>query len=217
MKQGLWKAAAVACGAVFIAAAGCNVVAGAYYIVHGPDKAPKVHTLEKDRSTVIFIDDRANHIPRRATRLLVAQEAEKALMKEKVVKDVISAESAVQAAGSDRYEKPIPIADIGRAVNADVIIYATVDQFILTPDGTTFAPAVNLRVKIVDTKTDTRLWPDDARGYPLAVRGPSKTAPLPASTAERYKAEDELAKQVGRELAWLFYEHDPSHNTTVPD
>jgi hypothetical protein len=217
MKETVWKAAAVVGAAALGAAAGCNIVAPAYYLVHGPEKAPRVYELDKARSTVFFIDDRANRIPRRATRLIVAQEAENTLMKAKVVKDVISAESAMQAAGHDRYEKPIPIAEIGRAVNADVVIYATVDQFGLSPDGTTFAPGANLRVKIVDTKTDARIWPDDPRGYPLAVRAQSKTDLLPESTAQRYKAEDELARQVGRELACLFFSHELTHGTTVPE
>jgi len=115
------------------------------------------------------------------------------------------------AAGHDRYEQPIPIADIGRAVKADVLIYATVDSFVLSPDGQTYDPMAQLRVKVIDAKNDTRLWPDEARGYPLIVRVRSKTAPMPTSAASRYEAEDELAKQVGLELAWLFYNHEAEH------
>jgi hypothetical protein len=191
---------------------GCNIVAPAYYLVHGPEKIKKEYALDKTKPTVIFIDDRANRVPRRALRLMIAQEAEKTLLKEKVVTDMISAESAMLAAGHDRYEQPIPISEIGRSVKADQMIYATVDGFTLTPDGQTYGPAATLRVKVIDTTKDSRLWPlDESRGYPLTVHVPSKTAPMPTSAAARYQAEDELAKQTGQELAWLFYDHEAEH------
>jgi hypothetical protein len=204
-------AGTVAILAIVSVLSGCNIVGPAYYFIHGPEKVKKAYALDKEKPTTIFIDDRANHVPRRVLRLTIAQEAEKALLKKKVVKDMIAAESTMVAAGHDRYEKPIPIADIGRAVKADVLIYATVDAFTLTQDGQTYDPVARVRVKVLDARNDARLWPDDSRGQLLTVRVRPKTSPVPSSAAGRYEAEDELAKQVGLEIAWLFFDHEAEH------
>jgi hypothetical protein len=192
--------------------AGCNIVGPAYYLIHGPEKVKKQYTLDKAKPTVIFIDDRANRVPRRTLRLAIAQEAEKNLLKSKTVVDMISAESAMLAAGHDRYEQPIPIAEIGRAVKAEQMIYATVDGFTLSPDGQTYSPVAQLRVKVIDATSDKRLWPTEDGGFPITVHVVSKTSPMPTSTSSRYQAEDELAKQIGLELAWLFIDHEAEHD-----
>jgi hypothetical protein len=186
-------------------------------LIHGPEKVKKLYTLDKSRPTVVFVDDRANRVPRRAIRLVLAKEAERVILKEKLVLDMISADSAMLAAGNDRYDKPMPISEIGRAVHADVLIYATVDRFTLSPDGETYAPEIVLRVKVIDATNDARLWPDDEHGYQMSVKLPSKTATLPTSTAGRYQAEDELAKRAGWELAGLFYNHEPVHGPQGAD
>src|SRR4051794_7604017 len=210
---GMATAAAIGAPA---ALAGGNIVGPIFWLVHGPEEEKKVYELDKDRTTVVFVDDRGNRVPRRTLRLQIAQEAEKALLKEKVVKDMISAESALAAAGGDRYEKPTPITDIGKAIKADRVVYATVDRFSLSPDGQTLSPTVELRVKVIDAQSEARLWPEDARGYPLTVRLQAKAADLPSTAAARQQAEDELARQTGMKLAQLFYNHERPRDIKVP-
>lgn len=196
---------------------GCNIVAPAYYFIHGPEKTKKVCTLDKTKTTVVFIDDRANFVPRRALRITMGEEAEKSLLKAKVVKDMVSSQSALGAAGTDRSDKPVSVTEIGEAVKAQIVIYATVDAFTISPDGTTLAPTAKLRVRVVDVATDTRLWPEDPRGYSMVTRPPAKAQPVPTSTSARYQNEDELAKAVGVDLAYLFYDHVPDRGLKVPD
>jgi hypothetical protein len=206
-------------GAISLAGlSGCNIVAPAYYLIHGPEKAPKVYALDKTKTTVIFIDDRANKIPRRALRISVGDEAEKTLLKQKTVKDMVSSQSALAAAGNDHSDKPLSVTEIGEAVKAQVVIYATVDAFSLSGDGTTFAPFMKMRVRVVDVASDTRLFPpDDPKGYQLTSKMPASAHDIPTGTSARYQAEDELAKYAGVELAQLFFDHEPSHNTKVPE
>ncbi|MEX2219017.1 MAG: hypothetical protein WD749_09680 [Phycisphaerales bacterium] len=196
--------------------AGCNIVGPAFYLVHGPEKTKRLYELDAKRATVVFVDDRGNRVPRRSLRLMIAQEAEKTLLKGKALEDMISADSAMAAAGNDRSDRPAPITEIGRALKADVVIYATVDQFDLSPDGATYAPAAVLRVKVIDAANDTRLWPADAAGHPLTVRMTARSRDIPTGTAARYTAEEELAKQAGMELANLFITHETPRGATVP-
>jgi hypothetical protein len=195
----------------------CNIVAPAFYFVHGPEKAKKLYELDKKKTAVVFVDDRSNRVPRRATRIAIGEQAEQTLLKEKAVKDMVSAQSAIQAAGTDREEKPAAITEIGQAVKADIVIYATVDEFTLTRDGQTFAPSATVRVKVIDAAGGKRLWPESATGQVVPVRLSPKTDDLPTSTAGRFAAEDELARQAGMEIAWLFIDHEAPHGVKDPE
>jgi hypothetical protein len=197
--------------------AGCNIVGPAFYFIHGPEKTKKIYKLDKERTAVIFIDDRANRIPRRATRVAMGEEAEGMLLKDRAVKDLVSTQSALVAAGKDAGGQPVSIAEVGRAVQAEIVIYATIDDFHLTADGQSFNPGASFRVKVVDAVKDVRLWPDKADGYPVVVRTTPRTTDPPSSTAARFAAEDELARQCGRELAWLFVTHETPKGIKTPD
>lgn len=209
----LWTA--VLAGAAV--APSCNIAGPAYYFIHGPEKTKKLYELNPKKTAVVFVDDRANRVPRRATRVAIGEEAEKTLLHEKVVKDMVSAQSAIQAAGIDRDGKPAAITEVGAAVKADIVIYATVDEFTLTRDGQTFTPTASLRVKVVDAAQGKRLWPENASGQVVGVRLSPKTAELPTSTAARFAAEDELARQAGLEIAWLFFDHEAPRGIKDPD
>lgn len=210
LAMGMWMLTVLAC-------AGCNIVGPAYYLVHGPEKVKKSFTLDKKKSTVVFIDDRANHVPRRALRVIMGEEAEKTLLKERVVQDMITAQSAMTAAGSDRDGKPMSVTEVGESVKAQIVIYATIDAFFLTGDGTTLSPTIDMRVRVIDVASDTRLWPEDPKGKFIRSRLIARADPMPTDTTGRYKIEDELAKLAGLEIAQLFYDHEPIRGPKVPD
>ncbi len=207
----------IAAALLALCAAGCNIVGPAYYFIHGPEKTKKLYALDQETTGVVFVDDRQNIVPRRILRTTMAEEAEKTLLKNRVLKDMVSAASALSAAGNDRHGRPIPVTEIGRAVRASTIVYATVDGFTLTPDGTTFAPEASVRVKVLSVEGDQRLWPEDPEGHPIRVRMQVKAKDLPRSVSARYQAEDELARRVGLEIAWLFFNHDRATGPRIPD
>lgn len=198
--------------------AGCNVVGPVFLAVHGPEKAPALFTLDKERTAVIFVDDRGNRLPRRVLRVQMALEAEKVLLKRRLVKDMISGQSALQASAADRGGKLLSIAEIGRAVEAQQVIYAAIEEYTLTPDGQTFVPSLTLRVKVVDAINDKRVWPEDRAGHPVIVRlGSKQGSPPPAGSAERARVEDELAAAAGTALARVFYKHEVPKGPNAPE
>jgi hypothetical protein len=205
------------CLAAAAVPAGCNIVAPAYYLIHGPEKTKKAFALDEKKTTVIFIDDRQNRVPRRALRLAMGEEAEKTLLKQKVVTDMVSSQSALVAAGTEHRGQPIPVSEVGAAVKADIVIYATVDYFALSTDGESFSPAAKLRVKVIDTLSDTRLWPENDSGFPLVVKPVLSAREMPTSLSARYQAEDELARLTGVELAQLFYNHEALRGPRAPE
>ncbi len=199
-----------ALAAAFMAcAAGCNIAGPAFYFLHGPDKTPAVFALDKNRSTVIFIDDRTNRIPSRATRDLIGTTAEESLLAEGVVRDMVQSRKIQTVVARERYGKPMGIAEVGRAVDAQVIVYAWVDQFTLSTDGQTFAPTAALRIKVVDAESGQRLFPgpDTDGWYAFSVAVPPQQGITPDTAALRQRSEQNLARYTGESLAKLFFEH----------
>lgn len=204
-----WLPTAVALAAL-TTAAGCNLVAGAYLIASGPEKTPAVATLPKERSAVILIDDRANVVPQRSLRDMIGKTAEEEILKEQLVKEMVAARLATAVLARERYGQPMGIAEIGQAVQADVVIYVSMTNFSLSEDGTTITPFASANVKLIESKTGTRLSPpetDPADSHPLIVRLPAQTntAGAGGATAQQHMMQD-LARLTGIYLSRMFYD-----------
>lgn len=200
--------AAVACvvaAAAVPALSGCNIAAGAFYILHGPDeKIAAKYKLPPERSTVVFVDDRNNRLPSRDLREMIASAAGDALTSGNAVRDLIDPRSALAAASKDRFGEPMTIAEIGRAVQADVVIYVTIDAFSLSADGQSVSPTSSMRVKVIDSATETRLWPEETAGYSLGVQAPPRQGSIQGSAAEMHQIRQEAAARAGLGIAQLF-------------
>lgn len=195
-------------GAVALALSGCNIVGPVGYFIAGPPKVQARHELDPKRATVMFIDDRANRLPRRALRGTIAERAQKALLDKGTVKNLIDARAAFAAAARESDAEPLSITDIGRNAKAEVVIYVTIDAFSLTPDGQTFQPSTTMRVKVMDATNDTRLWPEDPAGFRLIASPEVRQGFVPRSQADVSKAQIEAAETAGLAVAQLFFTHE---------
>lgn len=203
----LLASAALVC--VLLTAGSCNIVAPAAYIIHGPPKVSAVYKLDKSRVTVIFIDDRSNRAPRRSLRMIAAEAAEQILMQRGELREdkVITTRAIMRVAAQEQFTNPMTIAELGQAVGAEVVIYATIDAWTLSPDGVTFSPSARARVKIIDAVADARLFPGDGAGHPVTAVIPPQASPMP-SGAERDQAHLALANALGVNIARLFFDHE---------
>ncbi|VAX42057.1 hypothetical protein MNBD_PLANCTO03-1262 [hydrothermal vent metagenome] len=207
MTSGLALALTLSIGAlVFVA--GCNIVAPAYLLVHGPEKIPQVYALDRERSVVFFLDDREFNIRRAPTRERVAAAAERALLDAKAVDRVLDSRAAMTVVSGEPRGDLLPISEVGRKVGAEVVIYVVPEIFTLSTDGQTFTPMARLRVKVLDAAADTRLWPEEREGYTLEVTATKRQGSLPTDASSIRQAENDFADLVGRRLAQLFYAHE---------
>lgn len=190
------------------AAAGCNIVGPAYLLASGPEKIPQVYELDRERPVVIFLDDRELHIRRSPTRDRVAAAAERALLDHKAVDRVIDSRAAATLVRGEPRGDLIPISEVGRRVNAEVVVYVVPEIFTLSSDGQTFAPMARLRVKVLDATADTRLWPEEREGYSFDITASTRQGSPPTDAAAMREAEDAFAELVGRRLGELFYKHE---------
>lgn len=195
------------CAAVFVGA--CNIVGPLGYFVAGPPAIPAVYVPDPKQIGVVFIDDRSNQVPTRGTREIIGRIAEEEMLANGVFLDMVQSRRVQSVVSAERYGHPLAIADVGEAVQAQTVVYAVVDKFVLSEDGTTFAPVALLRVKVVDVATKKRLFPaeDSPEEYqPLAVRVPTQTGSVPPSNNARTQAFQDLARWTGRSLARMFYD-----------
>ncbi len=185
----------------------CNIVAPIAYAVQGPGDVDREYELDPTLATVIFVDDPSNKIATRRIRLAIGERAQDTLLRRKLIDNgkLIDTRSALLATSRDRDDRPLSIAEIGRSVSADVVIYAVITDFQTDAIGEATAPYAGMRVKLVDTTTAKRLWPEDEAGFPLRVSLPATGRINPSSRTEALQIQREVADRAGLALAQLFY------------
>lgn len=196
--------------------AGCNIVAPIAMIVSPPPTYPAQHTLDANLPTLIFVDDRSSRLPRAALRQTIAEEAQGILLKEADLKNVIDCRAAYVVTSRDRADDVTPLVDLGKAVQARVIVYVSIDRFTLSEDGQQLAPIVAMRAKVLDVEKDAdpRLWPPDPKGVPVTATIRVSTREVPTAGADLYAAQNAAAKQAGKAIAQLFYKHRVDQSAT---
>ena len=197
--------------------AGCNILGAAAYIYNGPEKTPAVFMLPPERITVMFIDDRSSQASR-VVRTAMGTTAEKALLENKAVVDMVESKAVQLVTSREKDKKLLTKAAVGKAVGAQTVIYAFVDYFSLSSDGQTYSPLASLRVSVIDVESGKRLFPppDVADEYfPLNVTIPAQAGAAPASVSAISQAEIGFGRVVGTAIAEMFYDHVPTNNPNV--
>ncbi len=190
---------------------GCNIVGAGYFLLKGPPTVPAQFQLPEGKSVVVFVDDRANRLGRADLRSKIAEAAEQALLNQRRAPDVIDGRAAIIAARGERFGEPMSMVEIGKAVEADLVIWVGIDEFTLSADGTTFVPSSSVRVRVIDVAEGGRLWPtseDTRAGHPVSLSMPQQQGTAPSTRTEMLMAQDQLASWTGIGVAQLFFKHE---------
>jgi len=193
---------------LFLASSGCNIVTPVAYAIHGPQKIIPLYTLEKDTSTVIFVDDPSSKIALRRLRYTIADTATKVLLEKRVLTDMIDPRGIMTAASKERHSERLSISELGQSVGADIVIYAVVTEFSLFPEAGSYTPTATMRLKVIDVASGDRLWPDNEFGHLFKVAIPQLPSTTGLGASEKIKTESELAARSGLGLAQMFYKHE---------
>jgi len=196
--------------------AGCNIVAPVAMAVEGPPRVPAVFELDPERPTVIFVDDRHNVLPKRSLRTEMARVTERVLLDRELILqgNLIDHRAALRTASRELPDEPMSVVEVGRRIGAEVVVYISFDNFMITRDRVSVHPLCNGNLTIYDTVTNTQLFPP-AGEYAVRTSLPPKTSPFQSlSLAERSEVERELAAGVGLRLARLFFEYELDRDLT---
>lgn len=187
--------------------AGCNIVGAAGVLVSGPPKVAAVTGLEKDRPTVLLIDDLNSRMPRASLRDRIGQAAERQMLDAKVIREgqLISSSSARRVVSGDTNEARTSIVDTGRAVRAEVVVHVTIETWTLSATPGEVSPEAIVSVKVLDAMKNQRQWPAGEGAYTMKVDLPLRADRAIDSNADRRRIEDSLADRIGVAIAKLFY------------
>lgn len=186
----------------------CNVITPVAYAIHGPGKVEPQYTLDETLKTVIFVDDPSSRITQRRLRYAIAEKATRELLAKRILVDTLDPRGILTAASSEQYGKPMSISELGRSVEADIVIYAVITDFSMSPETGAYLPRASMRVKIIDARSGQRLWPADETGQMINIQMPQRPGSGPGTMGERVEIEQQLAERAGLGLAQLFYKHE---------
>ena len=194
--------------AAFACIPGCNIATPIAFAIHGPQKIMPVYTLGKELKTVVFVDDPSSKVTQRRLRYSIADMATKELLAKRVLVDMLDPRGILTAASNERFGEQMSISELGKSVGADIVIYAVVTDFSMSPETGSYIPRATMRVKVIDVATGKRLFPDDITGYIAEIQIPQRPGALPSTTGARLEIEQSLAARAGLGLAQLFYKHE---------
>lgn len=186
---------------------GCNIIAPIFYFASGPPEVDQQFELPKESTAVIFVDDPNSVIPRRAIRVAMIQSAEEDFLRKGLVADLVSGQSALRVAQADDSEGQMSVAEIGKAVESDIVVWAIVDRFDRADIPRHQEPRIVFRVRVVDAANNKILWPPEPQGERVEVTLTPRIGTVANESGAQTTAELELGRNAGLALSQLFYEH----------
>ncbi len=191
--------------------AGCNIIVPVAYVLEGPGTIPAQYVL-RETSTAVFIDDPDTVFPRTSLRSMVGVRITEDLISSGTIPSSMMVDSRdvlALARALETSESRVTIERIGREAGVEQIIYVSLDGFAMTLDGFTPRPTAVCSVKVLDLASGTRVFPA-ANPTGLEVIGQIREVdPINfESFAKRRQVEDNLAMELGKNVGFLFYEHD---------
>lgn len=197
---------------------GCEAPAFVVASVTGSDKIPAVYTLQ-DRPTLVMVDDPNNLMGNPMLSGIIAANTahhlrENGALSAKIVPEKELAALKVKL-GSDYVKTPID--EVGRAVGAEQVIYASINNAALQAAPGLYRPVATLEVKVIDAVTGERLYPEPppihepsapTRGRTLQVQVETESI-MPDTAGTDAMLARKLAEEIGLQIAQLFYEHAP--------
>jgi hypothetical protein len=145
----------------------------------------------------------------------IADEATVVLMECGDMADMISPVDAMRLASKKDREGRVSISDIGTGVGAGQVIYIEPVRFSVPRITGVAEPTALYRVKVIDSATRKRVWPDDEKG---GVAGWPVNVVLSRDEAMNLAAKShsaiarELARRSGDEIARLFCDTEYSQH-----
>ncbi|MBT4523413.1 MAG: hypothetical protein HOI88_06640 [Phycisphaerae bacterium] len=189
------------------AATSCNIASVVTYVA-SPDPSKEAVFVLPNVATVVFVDDRKNVMHPTRLRRVVAERITKDLLEKDILTTMISPRDILRvSSSSDRYGEPVPMDQLGKSVDASVLIYVEIVGFSLTSDGQTAKPVANCSVKVIDVRNRQRLFPLDDMPYFVRANVTNIAPSRLSGSGEVRKLSEELAETLGDEVAKLFYEH----------
>jgi hypothetical protein len=183
----------------------------------GGNKVPAKHTL-KPKPTLIMVDDPDRRLAQPTMVSQIAANArfhlrQNTALTEPLLSPTDQLPRVRRDLGNDYHATPI--ATVGQQVGAEQVVHVLIRSVDLQYGGPVYRPQAACEVKVIETQTGKRLFPEDQsqieglspRGYVVRSKLPSRHGDDTVRGARTIMAR-KLARRIGRDVARLFYRHE---------
>lgn len=193
---------------------GCQLFGFVGDIAGGTKKIKAQYELEEKKPLVVVVDDPSNQLPAESLTGELARTVSTAIVKQKLIDKVIPPYDAERVIIKNEGNTPLSLDRIGKAVNAQQVLYLVVLNFSLSDDERANRSNIQIGVKLVDVDTGRTLFPPESSGLTmktLKVLLWTKSPDIVAhhNYADKLKVARGLVFRAGDQIAKLFYEHEP--------
>jgi len=187
---------------------GCAVVGWVVAQSAPPKKVPAVYDPPKQQTWLVFVDDLMNPVDYQPVKRELAENISRELKTKDVAVRTVDYEDLMDLTMRRDDFNSMGIPEIGRELNADLVLYVHLDEFQLREDDVAplWQGKMKCTVKVVDSR-EGRLWPDDRpKGFPL----PLVETPQEVSQADSFgrQVAERLADKQATQIVRLFHEHE---------
>ena len=206
----------VLAAATLVPQAGCNAVAMGLYLVHGMNVEPEYDGLKHKRVAVVCRPVTSLQYRNSAVHNDLAKKVSQLLEKNVPKIKLVDQKEIAEWTDENNWED---YRDIGRALDADVVLGLDLDEFSLYKGQTLYQGKASINVAVYDMKKDSRdpVW---EKSLPQTLYPPNSAIPAGEKPEAQFRRQfvEALAEQIARH----FYEHDPtidfsSDSTAVKD
>lgn len=202
---------AVMCTSFF----GC-AVAGWFASLFPAADLPAEYELPKDQAVLVLVEDPQNVVSYTPIKYELARSINKLLEEHKACSELISPESVLHIKSSCHDYSQLSTAEIGKKLDADLVIYVQITEFQLKDSQ--YDPVWNGKmsatVRVISVK-EGRLWPKDTLGG-FQVSDVVRDRHMDTSENYMEKFSAEMAKELAKNIAELFYPHPAPEHTDIP-
>jgi hypothetical protein len=177
------------------------------------DTVPAAYELS-DRPTLVLVDDPGGQLGSAVLANVVADKIMSDLKQRELVIQFVALtelQALADALGDDYATTPIDL--IGRRLGAEQVLYVKIAALQLLGEPSMLRPRARVQVKVIDAQGSARLFPAPgdglAQGYDLLVEMQHRYGDN-ADPGESAMLLREVAERIGRDVARLFYEYEPS-------
>lgn len=189
---------------------GCQAIGWGVAAMAPPQKIKPLYKIPADKRVLVFVDDKENPVSYPPIKRELTEAIGKGLVENKLVKETVSYDSLLDLLAREPKFNNLGVADIGRKLNADLVIYVNIKAFRLREEegSPLWEGELAVSIRVVDAwgkKGETRLWPKEAGDFDVPSVGmPAKEEP------GDYGAEmaRDMATRLADKIVKMFYEHE---------
>jgi hypothetical protein len=188
-------------GCAFAAASGCTLMATAMYVIQGSNTSADFAGLKGKRVAVVCRPITSLHFRDTSVSRDLAKQVGILLEKNVPKIEIVDQREVFEWADENNWEEYV---DIGKALNADMVIGLDLEEFNLFQGQTLYQGKANLKMMVFEVAKGRE--PVFERNLPQAIYPPN--AAIPAGEKPEAQFRRQFVGYLARQISHYFYDHD---------